>query len=276
MNKEVTCLVTYDDMFDEFGAVMDIEGRYRIRGWGQDRISAIEFLIEGINCAFLYPDYTVGGELLETEEEPNLSVLPNNDTPTYEDEEDEDYFEEDEEPGLGTAELRDLLIKVVFDDEPVPKRRVGKWDELYAKAFNFMAEKHFGQKDKAGVDYYLHPFRVASRCEAPHEKVIALLHDTLEDTDATTDNLREIGCPEELVGSVAALTHKGDESYRDYICRAKEDQNAYRVKIADLSDNMDLTRLKEVTGKDLKRYNKYLHAWRYLHGHDEDLDLITD
>ena len=269
MNKEVTCIVSYDEMFDEFVAIIDIGSKFRIRGWGQDRISAIEFLIEDINCAFLYPDYTVGGELLETDDEPKDSFLTNKDTPTNED-------EEDEEPSLGATELRDLLIKVVFDDDPVPKRRVGEWDDLYAETFNFMAEKHYVQKDKAGVDYYLHPFRVAGRCEAPYDKVIALLHDTLEDTDATPDDLRKIGCPEELMTSVVALTHKGDESYREYIRRAKEDQNACRVKMADLSDNMDLDRLKEVTEKDLKRYNKYLHSWRYLHGHDADLDLITD
>lgn len=128
----------------------------------------------------------------------------------------------------------------------------------------FVATKtHEGQTDKAGVDYIEHPIKVASLVDGENEKVCALLHDVMEDTEFPESALR-ILFGDEIVDTLLLLTHCDGESYEEYIEKISESELATKVKIADLTHNSDLTRLKEITEKDLKRYEKYQRSIEYL------------
>ena len=128
----------------------------------------------------------------------------------------------------------------------------------------YIARKaHCGQVDKAGVDYIEHPLKVASLVDGENEKVCALLHDVMEDTEFPEIALR-ILFGDEIVDTLLLLTHRDGESYEEYIEKISESQLATKVKIADLTHNSDLSRLKEVTEKDLKRFEKYQKSIEYL------------
>ena len=138
------------------------------------------------------------------------------------------------------------------------------YNELYDKALQIAIRAHKGQKDKAGHDYILHPIRVSERCDDPRAKIVALLHDTIEDTDVTADYLREEGFTEEIVKAVLALTRSEGEEYNDYVRRAAQNELGRMVKRADLEDNMGIRRLPELTDRDVERLRKYLRAWQYI------------
>lgn len=138
------------------------------------------------------------------------------------------------------------------------------WNELYDLALLIAIRAHEGQKDKSEREYVMHPIRVAERCKNPRAKIVALLHDTIEDTDVTAEYLRSEGFPEEIIGAVLSVTKQEGESYEDFVCRAAENPIGKEVKIADLEDNMDIRRLKEITDEDVARLRKYLCAWQYL------------
>ncbi|MBR6990952.1 MAG: hypothetical protein IKH97_01900 [Bacteroidales bacterium] len=138
------------------------------------------------------------------------------------------------------------------------------YNELYYKALLIAKRAHAGQKDKAGQDYITHPIRVAERCDDPRAKIVALLHDTIEDSDVTADYLRKEGFREEIVEAVLAVTRREGEDYDDYVRRAAQNELIRMVKRADLEDNMDIRRLPELTDRDVERLRKYLRAWQYL------------
>lgn len=121
-------------------------------------------------------------------------------------------------------------------------------------------EAHKGQVDKGGKPYYLHPFYVSSRCETEDQKVVALLHDVVEDNDNYSfDYFLELGFSPNIVEALNAITHRKDENYEEYIERVKTNELSRFVKIQDLRHNSDLTRLEVVTEKDLERVKKYKH-----------------
>ncbi len=93
---------------------------------------------------------------------------------------------------------------------------------------------------------------------------MALLHDTIEDTEVTVDTLQNEGFSREIIDGVLSLTKREGESYEDFVRRAAENPLGREVKIADLEDNMDIRRLKEITEDDVTRLRKYLRAWQYL------------
>lgn len=138
------------------------------------------------------------------------------------------------------------------------------WSELYVLALRIAIQAHDGQKDKSGREYIQHPIRVAERCKGTKEKIVALLHDTIEDTDVTAKYLLEQGFPDEIVTAVLSVSKKEGENYEDYVKRAAKNPIGSIVKMADLEDNMDIRRLREITEKDVKRLKKYLSAWQYL------------
>lgn len=128
----------------------------------------------------------------------------------------------------------------------------------------YVAEKaHFGQVDKAGVDYINHPKAVSMLLEGEKEKICAYLHDVLEDTDFSEQSLRTL-FGDEIVDVLLILTHDKNESYEDYIMRIATSPIARAVKIADLTHNSDLSRLKSISNKDIERYNKYQSALEKL------------
>ena len=123
---------------------------------------------------------------------------------------------------------------------------------------------HAGQVDKAGVDYIQHPLYVASQVKTEQEKTVALLHDVIEDSDVTVDDLLASGLSNEVVTAVQILTKKEGQSYQEYLEKVKSNNLARVVKLADLKHNSDLSRLKSVTNTDYERVKKYKNAIRYL------------
>ena len=139
----------------------------------------------------------------------------------------------------------------------------GMFQEL---ALQIAKEAHAGQVDKAGKDYILHPMTVASYMDTDVEKTIAYLHDVLEDTSVTVDELRN-HFSNEIVDTVITLTHRKDESYFEYIQRISKSKLAKKVKVADLLHNLDITRIKEPSKQDYERLEKYKKAILYLATH---------
>ena len=137
---------------------------------------------------------------------------------------------------------------------------------LLEKAARICVEKHAGQRDKAGNAYFLHPMRVAMRCRTDEEKMVALLHDTIEDTDVTAEYLLDAGFPPEIVDAVLSVTKCEGEDYDDFVARAKSNPLGRAVKLHDIEDNLDVLRLPEIDAAMAPRYNKYLRARRYLLG----------
>jgi (p)ppGpp synthase/HD superfamily hydrolase len=132
------------------------------------------------------------------------------------------------------------------------------------RAILIAAQAHLGQRDKAGAPYILHPLRLMMRMESEAAMIAAVLHDVVEDSDWTLEQLRGEGFSEEVLQAVDCLTRRDDESYDEFISRAKADAVARQVKIADLEDNMNIKRIGEMTPKDLTRIEKYHSAWRIL------------
>lgn len=132
--------------------------------------------------------------------------------------------------------------------------------ETFAAAYYIASKAHEGQTDLGGKDYFLHPQKVADKFSDYTLKTVAILHDTIEDTWVTEELLRKL-FPGLICDAVVALTRKSDESYGEYIKRLSSNPLARIVKIADLEDNLDLSRLKEITNEDLNRAKKY-SKWR--------------
>lgn len=135
---------------------------------------------------------------------------------------------------------------------------------LLEKALAIALRAHQGQKDKAGAPYILHPLRVMLRMETELEMIAAVLHDVVEDSGLTVEDLRREGIPEAALVAVEHLTRRKEESYEEFIERVKQNAIACKVKLADLEDNMDIRRLEHLEVKDTQRLDKYLRAWRDL------------
>ena len=135
---------------------------------------------------------------------------------------------------------------------------------LLEKALKIATKAHEGQTDKAGAPYIFHPIRVSNRCSTDEERITALLHDTIEDTEVTAEYLLMEGFPRNIVDAILSVTRNENESYEDFIKRSRLNPTGRQVKLHDLEDNMDITRLNELTEKDVYRLNKYLKAYRYL------------
>lgn len=138
------------------------------------------------------------------------------------------------------------------------------YSPMVNKAINIMFEAHKNQKDKSGIPYVFHPFHLAEQMTNEDATIVALLHDTIEDTDITEEYLRKQGFKPEIIDAVVLLTRKKDENYFDYINRVKGNSIAREVKIADLKHNSDLTRLERINESDKKRANKYKKALNSL------------
>ena len=131
-------------------------------------------------------------------------------------------------------------------------------------ALSIARKAHEGQLDKAGVDYIEHPIYVASQVDTEEEKAVALLHDVIEDSPFTAEELLLAGLPETVVTAVQILSKKKGQDYQTYLENVKSNSLARVVKLADLKHNSDLSRLSSVTDKDLERLEKYKKAIDYL------------
>jgi (p)ppGpp synthase/HD superfamily hydrolase len=131
---------------------------------------------------------------------------------------------------------------------------------MLERAIQIAVEAHAGQKDRADQPYILHPLRVMFAVTTETEQICGVLHDVVEDTGYTFDRLRSEGFSEEVVGALEQLTKRKGEPYDDYISRVLTNPLAIRVKTADLNDNMHLSRLNQITPKDIENIQKYEHA----------------
>lgn len=130
------------------------------------------------------------------------------------------------------------------------------------RALEIAKEAHKGQYDKAGKDYILHPLRVMERGRTGEEKIVGVLHDVIEDSDWTFEMLAEEGFPSEVIEALRCVTKLSeDEDYDHFIDRVLSNPLAMRVKLLDLEDNMDLSRLGECTENDILRLRKYQRAY---------------
>jgi (p)ppGpp synthase/HD superfamily hydrolase len=135
-----------------------------------------------------------------------------------------------------------------------------------SKAIQLAAQVHADQADRYGQPYILHPLRVMFRVEGDAARIAAVLHDIIEDSPFTLDDLRHEGFSEEVVTLVDHLTRREEETYEDYIARAASHPVARLIKRADLEDNMDLRRMGSVSEEDLERLQRYFKAWIRLQG----------
>lgn len=131
------------------------------------------------------------------------------------------------------------------------------------KVLEFAIEKHKGQVDKLGNPYIFHPIGVALQMQTKEEKIVALLHDVLEDTDTSIEELKELGLSDKIIKSLQLLTRDKNVTYMEYIEKLSCDELAKSVKIQDLKNNMDMSRgFSEETIK-LKE-TRYKKAYKYL------------
>jgi (p)ppGpp synthase/HD superfamily hydrolase len=141
------------------------------------------------------------------------------------------------------------------------------------KALQIAAHAHEGQQDKHGQPYIFHPLRVMSAVEGAEARIVAVLHDVIEDTSVTAEDLRREGFSESILEALDLLTHRKDEPYVNYVVRCKGHDVARRVKLADLEDNSRLSRTilrPERIEPDIERVRKYLLAYKFF------TDMLTE
>lgn len=126
----------------------------------------------------------------------------------------------------------------------------------YIKALFIMLNAHKGQKDKGGHPYFLHPLRVSMATKNKRSKIVALLHDVLEDSNKY--EIKDFNfLDEEQKEALLLLTHNDSDEYFEYVKRIKQNKISREVKLMDLKDNMNLKRLKDISKDDEKRLEKY-------------------
>jgi (p)ppGpp synthase/HD superfamily hydrolase len=133
-------------------------------------------------------------------------------------------------------------------------------------AITLAVEAHHGHRDKAGQPYILHPLRVMFRLEGETERIVGVLHDVVEDSHYTLDDLRQMGYSEKIVEAIDHLSRRENETYEELVKRAAAHPLSRMVKLADLEDNMDIRRYPALDDKILEHLARYHRAWRKLKG----------
>ena len=137
-------------------------------------------------------------------------------------------------------------------------------EEQLEEAIKLASIKHYGQRDKSNKPYIFHLLHVMNNVNDLNAKIVGVLHDILEDTDITRNDLLNCGFSEDIVIAVEILTKVKNQKYMEYIKNVKSNSIARKVKLIDLKHNMDLTRLSEISDEDLKRNIKYFKAYKKL------------
>lgn len=132
------------------------------------------------------------------------------------------------------------------------------------RAIELAVAAHRGQKDRSGQPYILHPLWLMQQFEDTKAMIVAVLHDTVEDSSLTLQDLKGEGFSEEIIEAIDALTRRKEETYEQFILRLKPRPLARRIKLADIEHNLDVRRLSQLKKDDLKRVDKYHQAWRVL------------
>ena len=138
------------------------------------------------------------------------------------------------------------------------------YTENTKKAMKLCFEAHKEQVDKTGLPYVFHPFHLAEQMQDEETTICALLHDVVEDTDYTLEDLKNMGFSESVLEALALLTHDDAVPYMDYVKTLSTNKIARVVKIADLKHNSDVTRLDTITEWDIARGKKYAEALKIL------------
>jgi (p)ppGpp synthase/HD superfamily hydrolase len=133
------------------------------------------------------------------------------------------------------------------------------------RAIAIAVEAHAGQVDKAGAPYILHPLRVMLAQRTNDARIVAVLHDVVEDCGVTFDELKAEGFSDVVVHALQSVTRGDGESYEDFVARAASNPIGREVKLADLADNSDLSRIASPTEGDLRRAEKYARAVEMIH-----------
>lgn len=128
------------------------------------------------------------------------------------------------------------------------------------KALRLCFEAHKDQVDKSGMPYVFHPYHLAEQMKDEKSVIVALLHDIVEDTCYTFDDLKKVGFDNEIIEALMLMTHDSDVPYMTYVAAIKQNPIARAVKLADLQHNSDLSRLDNIDEKALKRKEKYTEA----------------
>ncbi|MFN9112829.1 MAG: GTP pyrophosphokinase [Bacteroidota bacterium] len=139
-----------------------------------------------------------------------------------------------------------------------------KQEQLLEHAIYIALQAHKGKADKGGSSYILHPLRVMLAMETTEEKIVAVLHDVVEDSRFTIQQLKQEGFSKKILDAVSLLTKTENQNYENYISAIRKNPLATKVKLADLKDNMDKSRLKKITEGDLTRIKKYKAALKQL------------
>lgn len=143
------------------------------------------------------------------------------------------------------------------------------------EALQIAYNAHHDQLDKGGNAYFLHPVFVALQMDTEEEKITGILHDVIEDTDVTLEDLKRQGFSENVIAAVDAMTRRENETYMEFIKRLSVNEIARHVKIQDIRNNMDLTRIPEPTKKDWDRMEVYMQALTYLEEKESLADILT-
>ncbi len=128
---------------------------------------------------------------------------------------------------------------------------------MFEKALEIALKYHKGQtKNGTGEEFILHVLRVMTKMDTNEERIAALLHDVIEKSNCTLDELKKLGFSNKTINTIDALSKRKGEDYGDYISRVKKDPAAVKVKIADLVDNMDIRNVKDITSIDIEKMNR--------------------
>ena len=138
------------------------------------------------------------------------------------------------------------------------------YTDLTKQALKLCFAAHKDQTDKSGLPYVFHPFHLAEQMPDEESTVVALLHDVVEDTSFTLEDLEQMGFPQRVLDALRLMTHDPSVPYLEYVAKLKPNPIARRVKLADLRHNSDLTRLNIVDEKARQRVKKYAEAIRLL------------
>jgi len=151
-----------------------------------------------------------------------------------------------------------------------PERVGGDWQDktemkpTLEDAIRLAVEAHQNQRDRYGQPYVLHPLRVMFRLDNERDRVVGVLHDVIEDTRYTVEDLRGMGYSDEVLEALDSVTKREGEAYEDFVLRSRANPIGRRVKLADLEDNMDVRRMAEIGVPETERLARYRKAWSVL------------
>ena len=181
------------------------------------------------------------------------------------------YIPEKQEPEL-MYKLFDCVVNSIDDIIETLSHSAKRDISTYDAAYKLAIKAHKGQVDKNGKEYILHPLRVALSLDKQEDKVVALLHDVLEDTNMSLEQiLSEVKLSEEQVYALKCLTRGKSENTSDYMARIVTSKMAIRIKLADLHDNMDVSRFSEpLNENDVRMLNKFIYEQNFIKEYDHE------